>query len=884
MKYSEVLAKRLVELKKEIDKVKYGNSSITKRIRKDDDFSKFSDKELILARTILHKMYDDYKNKRLIGWSVEDLVNYNLRLLKEMKKRKMDVEPFGELDKITNEFQHIKLELGDVSNEELVILHARAHKNQDWDEHEKIVEEMLKRGLEHRPLMHSKDEVVNMVFLEDIIDYFKSFKVKHPFIFLVGSTVVNGYGNDIDILIRSSPDNPFNRILEFRISQMFPPELRERLHFVYDEEGPFTAYIPLFELSSNMLRKEYVQMSKTELEFFKPFQPPKTRGTYHKDEFYTLDAIKKYYVPIYIGNGKPVAVENKVDGIRIILEKKGDKIAMYTEDKKQDIADRLPHVVEELKKILPKNVILDVELVNYNPDGTPMERKDITKIATAKNQHIDDSHVVLWAHDILWYNDKNLLGLPYGEYRKYLDKIPEGKHFKKTISIVAKTEKQLIDAIKKVRVRPESEGAMLKPLEAPYNINGPVDWAKFKNSKQLYVEVMDVHKVKGSTNTYNYEIGVRDKNNKLVSLGRTFNTNILAKKGDIIEVSFTKLIKSGSEENPKYGLFGPRVIAVMPDRHRPDTIEMVKQIAAVGNKPFSRQDLEAEIEIQKHEKRLEELSSDDNKFIGEPGTTSDVLMDLKGKKGTWVLQWHGRGIPTYIKKSDIKRVFKIAMDGDPQKAWKEYKKLLKPEDKADDVSIHLDMRFDVGDHLVGITLDTPGNLNMENRFPESWKHKMLTQIKARQPKIWQEIKASYFKPGEVGATAKQAGVMFREDYGTYETGKQVPYFHELFLNGKKYKGRFVIRKLSRNPEYKKAGKAPFMWLSWLTKSQTPYILSRGANYDDYKPEVGISMIPERLEKEISPENRWWTKKYPKKKVIEMIKNARKELLEKGLIE
>jgi len=105
--------------------------------------------------------------------------------------------------------------------------------------------------------------------LEDILPYFKSFKMSKPFIFLTGGLVNNmKTKGDIDILIRCSENDSYAKGIVFRIVRMFPEDLRGRLHFIFDDSGemdghgPFTSYVPLYEFVIEANPGERVEMSE----------------------------------------------------------------------------------------------------------------------------------------------------------------------------------------------------------------------------------------------------------------------------------------------------------------------------------------------------------------------------------------------------------------------------------------------------------------------------------------------------------------------------------------------------------------------------------------------------------------------------------------------
>jgi len=202
-------------------------------------------------------------------------------------------------------------------------------------------------------------------------------------------------------------------------------------------------------------------------------------------------------------------------------------------------------------------------------------------------------------------------------------------------------------------------------------------------------------------------------------------------------------------------------------------------------------------------------------------------------------------------------------------------------------SSHLDFRLEVNDHLVGFTLDDPGRVGAPLRFKNdanySSKNKVLCQLKARQPKEWLKTEGT-IEPGKVGAT-KFLPARFKEiDSGTYEMGAQKPYLLECFLKGKVYKGRFVFRKLPRSGKWEKAGKKALVWFTWKPMDQTPYTLSSRAIRVGWTPPKGRSALPKEWEDKIPTELRWWEKGWTGEQALSTIKEARKVLLKRKVIQ
>jgi len=110
---------------------------------------------------------------------------------------------------------------------------------------------------------------------------------------------------------------------------------------------------------------------------------------------------------------------------------------------------------------------------------------------------------------------------------------------------------------------------------------------------------------------------------------------------------------------------------------------------------------------------------------------------------------------------------------------------------------------------------------------------------ARQPKVWLKVHG-VVKPGEVGATAEEVGVLHIVDQGHYWEGAQKPYFHEYFLKSLKDNGVMPRDKYTRiifrgvrvqriDPDTKKPikGQYEMMWRTMIPGDQTAYALKRG---------------------------------------------------------
>ncbi|MHA1420352.1 MAG: hypothetical protein ACTSPO_15665 [Candidatus Heimdallarchaeaceae archaeon] len=199
---------------------------------------------------------------------------------------------------------------------------------------------------------------------------------------------------------------------------------------------------------------------------------------------------------------------------------------------------------------------------------------------------------------------------------------------------------------------------------------------------------------------------------------------------------------------------------------------------------------------------------------------------------------------------------------------------------------HIDVRFEVDDHLIGFTLNDPGRVGTEkklsNNSEDYSKQKILAQLKSRQPKEWLTLQG-YVKPGEVGTTKDIPARFIILDQGKYEIGTKKPHLLEVFLHGREFKDRFLFRKLPRQEELEKVGEKQLIWFVWKPKNQSPYVLSDSAIKENWAPPKGVSAMPKEWEDKIPSQLQWWKKGWTGEKALETIKEARKALLNRGIL-
>ncbi|GAH70024.1 unnamed protein product, partial [marine sediment metagenome] len=141
-----------------------------------------------------------------------------------------------------------------------------------------------------------------------------------------------------------------------------------------------------------------------------------------------------------------------------------------------------------------ESCILDGEMVIYE-EGKPIPRHEMIKLVVSKTPVTGDIRFFIF--DIVYYNGKPLVDLPWKERQKYLKRVlPKDKtHLKRVIPCIITNRRTFDNCIKKCSAFPGSEGAMLKSVEGKYNLSGRTgEWAKLKLAFEIKVSVIGILK------------------------------------------------------------------------------------------------------------------------------------------------------------------------------------------------------------------------------------------------------------------------------------------------------------------------------------------------------------------------------------------------------
>ncbi|MBK7820678.1 MAG: ATP-dependent DNA ligase [Tessaracoccus sp.] len=219
--------------------------------------------------------------------------------------------------------------------------------------------------------------------------------------------------------------------------------------------------------------------------------------------------------------GGEVAVEAKLDGIRVQAHRDGDDIRLFTRSL-DDITARLPEVVEAVAALPVHRAILDGEALALAADGRPRPFQE----TAARSMSVDDRgrpRMTPFFFDVLAVDDEELLDLPFHERAARLAGIvPEEFRVARAVTddvaaAEAFTERVLADG---------HEGVVLKDLAAPYEAGRRgSSWVKVKPVHTLDLVVLAVEWGSGRRRGWlsNIHLGARDPaTGGFVMLGKTF--------------------------------------------------------------------------------------------------------------------------------------------------------------------------------------------------------------------------------------------------------------------------------------------------------------------------------------------------------------------------
>jgi len=424
---------------------------------------------------------------------------------------------------------------------------------------------------------------------------FPEFVLIDDFISETGSQVYGKHPpNDRDLVIRV-PRSLYSYIyfnhpdileaLNLKLERIYG----DKIHYIPSSVGANWTFIPIYDLVLRP-KKEFIRHEIDEPEFKKTYyagelirsanEEIKNQAETSKKEdavipgrFFYLQSTKHDAIMANEVAGKydvskvdeflrkrnlygKVLASKKYDGNCVAIHKKGSNVEVYSEDGRRVPDERIPTLISEAREFKTPNFILLAEIELWE-NNKHLNREDVAGYLHSKGIG-DDSTLVANCFDCLFYNSEDIHKKDAIERYDMMKKLG----FKQSTSDIPKTsikfnlvpqiliedEKQMATVLTNFAECPASEGSILK--WGSYSLTGSGDMLKWKKYEELKAIVLKVNTTKVPT-VYNYELGVRFKDEpidekeiweingkKYHHIGRSYNTNLKCKVGDIITIRF----------------------------------------------------------------------------------------------------------------------------------------------------------------------------------------------------------------------------------------------------------------------------------------------------------------------------------------------------------
>lgn len=221
------------------------------------------------------------------------------------------------------------------------------------------------------------------------------------------------------------------------------------------------------------------------------------------------------------GTGE-VAVDTKLDGIRIQVHRDGDEVLVATRSL-DDITARLPEVVAVVRSLPAERVVLDGEALSLGPDGRPRPFQE-TASRTSSQAGAGAAVVTPYFFDVLHLDGRDLIDLPARERWAALDALVPAEHrVRRWVGTDADAAQAFTDEV----LGEGHEGVVVKAADATYDAGRRgAAWVKVKPVHTLDLVVLAVEPGSGRRRGWlsNIHLGARDDSSPtgFVMLGKTF--------------------------------------------------------------------------------------------------------------------------------------------------------------------------------------------------------------------------------------------------------------------------------------------------------------------------------------------------------------------------
>ena len=303
------------------------------------------------------------------------------------------------------------------------------------------------------------------------------------------------------------------------------------------------------------------------------------------------------------------ALEWKLDGARVQVHKGGDEVRVYSR-RLNEVTAAVPEIVEAVRALPARELILDGEAIALRPDGTPLPfqatmRRFGRKLEVARMRA--QMPLSPFFFDCLLLDGESLLEAPEDErFRALAAILPSGLLVPRLVTAEAAPAQAFLDAA----LGRGHEGILAKSPQAPYAAGRRgYQWLKVKKAHTLDLVVLAAEWGSGRRRGWlsNLHLGARDPAGGFVMLGKTFKgmtdemlawqtqkllalavardaATVYVRPELVVEIDFNEI-----QASPRYpgglALRFARVKSYRPDK-RPedaDSIATVRSLARAGD-------------------------------------------------------------------------------------------------------------------------------------------------------------------------------------------------------------------------------------------------------------------------------------------------------------
>jgi DNA ligase-1 len=217
-------------------------------------------------------------------------------------------------------------------------------------------------------------------------------------------------------------------------------------------------------------------------------------------------------------------LEYKLDGARIQVHKDGDQVAVYSR-RLNDVTAAVPELVDVVRALPARDLILDGEVIALRPDGTPHPFQ-ITMSRFGRRLDVDrmrkESPLTPFFFDVLYLDGGSLVDEPA---RRRLATLSEIATAPMVVPRLITDSALEADRFFRTALERGHEGIMAKALDAPYEAgHRGRRWLKVKPANTLDLVVLAAEWGHGRRHGWlsNLHLGARDPTGGFVMLGKTF--------------------------------------------------------------------------------------------------------------------------------------------------------------------------------------------------------------------------------------------------------------------------------------------------------------------------------------------------------------------------